>query len=108
MHRRQFLGTVAASTLLGRIARANSFPPDLKITRIVSFDLHTRRAKFVGKNARRGDHGQSSRDRMARLYTNMGVEGVGRCWRDRESLSKLLGTNPFQEFDLAAQHHLPS
>ena len=80
MDRRQFLGTVAASTLLGRIARAESLPADLKITRIVSFDLHTRRSKFVGKNAVGGDHGRHSRDRMARLYTNTGVEAVGRCW----------------------------
>jgi len=91
---------VATSVLLGRIARAESLPPDLKITRIVSFDLHTRRAKFVGKNAVRGDHGQNSRDRMARLYTNMGVEGVGRCWRDKEALAPLLGKNPFRDFDL--------
>ena len=103
MLRRQFLGSVAASALLGRIAQAESFPSDLKITRIVSFDLHTRRAKFVGKNAVRGDHGQSSRDRMARLYTNMGVEGVGRCWKAKEALAPLLGKNPFQEFDLASR-----
>ena len=103
MHRRQFLGSVASSALLGRIARAESLPSDLKITRIVSFDLHTRRAKFVGKNAVRGDHGQNSRDRMARLYTNMGVEGVGRCWKDKQALAPLLGKNPFQDFDLASR-----
>ncbi len=103
MHRRQFLGAVTASALLARVARAEPFPPDLKITRIVSFDLHTRRAKFVGKNAVRGDHGQNSRDRMARLYTNMGLEGVGRCWKDQEALAPLLGTNPFQDFDLASR-----
>ena len=103
MHRRQFLRSVASSALLGRIARAESLPSDLKITRIVSFDLHTRRAKFVGKNAVRGDHGQNSRDRMARLYTNMGVEGVGRCWKDKQALAPLLGKNPFQDFDLASR-----
>lgn len=103
MHRRQFLGTAAASTLLGRLARAESFPPDLKITRIVSFDLHTRRPKFVGKNAVRGDHGQTSRDRMARLYTNVGVEAIGRCWKPKEALAPLLDKNPFQEFDLASR-----
>ena len=53
MHRRQFLGTAAAA-LLGRIARAESLPSDLKVTRIVSFDLHTRRAKFGGKNDKLG------------------------------------------------------
>jgi D-galactarolactone cycloisomerase len=103
MHRRHFLGTVAASAMLGRIARADTFPTDLKITRIVSFDLQTRRAKNVGKNAVRGDHGQSSRDRMVRLYTNTGVEGLGRCWKDKEALAPLLGKNPFQDFDLESR-----
>ncbi|MHC4400705.1 MAG: enolase C-terminal domain-like protein [Planctomycetota bacterium] len=103
MHRRQFLGAVTASALLGRVARAESFPVDLKITRIVSFDLHTRRSKLAGKNAVRGVHGSTSRDRMARLFTNAGVEGLGRCWRDKESLGALLGKNPFQDFDLASR-----
>jgi D-galactarolactone cycloisomerase len=103
MHRRQFLGTMAASALLGRIAQAESLPSDLKITRIVSFDLSTRRSKFVGKNAVRGDHGQDSRDRMVRLYTNMGVEAVGRCWKDKEALAPLLGKNPFQDFDVTSR-----
>jgi len=103
MKRRQFLKAAAASACLGRVARAESLPSDLKITRIVSFDLHTRRSKYVGKNAVRGDHGQNSRDRMARLYTNMGVEGLGRCWKDKEALAPLLGKNPFQQFDLASR-----
>jgi D-galactarolactone cycloisomerase len=103
MNIRRFLETAAVSTLLGRLARAESFPSDLKITRIVSFDLHTRRPKFVGNNAVRGDHGQTSRDRMARLYTNMGVQGIGRCWKDKEALAPLLGQNPFREFDLASR-----
>ncbi len=103
MHRRQFLGAVAASALLGRVARAESLPSDLKITRIVSFDLHTRRSKLAGKNAVRGVHGSTSRDRMARLYTNVGVKALGRCWKDKESLSALLGRNPFQDFDLASR-----
>jgi L-alanine-DL-glutamate epimerase-like enolase superfamily enzyme len=88
---------------LGRLARADTIPTDLKITRIVSFDLQTRRSKNVGKNAVRGDHGQNSRDRMVRLYTNMGVEGLGRCWKDKEALAPLLGKNPFQNFDLASR-----
>jgi len=103
MHRRKFLGAVGAWALLARLVHAQSFPPDLKITRIVSFDLPTRRAKYVGKNAVRGDHGQSSRDRMARFYTNLGVEGLGRCWKGQEAFSQLLGKNPFQDFELASR-----
>jgi L-alanine-DL-glutamate epimerase-like enolase superfamily enzyme len=101
--RRAFTGGLAAVAAGIRFAWADQFPKDLKITRIVSFDLRTRRKKYVGKNARRGDHGQSSRDRMARLYTNVGVEAVGRCWKPKEALAPLLGTNPFKDFDLASR-----
>ena len=104
MHRRQFLGAVVATSLLRRLADAATFPPDLKITRIVSFDLQTRRVKYVGKNAVRGDHGQNSRDRMVRLYTNIGIEGIGRCWKDKEALAPLLGQNPFQSFELSSRN----
>jgi L-alanine-DL-glutamate epimerase-like enolase superfamily enzyme len=40
---------------------------------------------------------------MARLYTNTGVEAVGRCWTSRESLAALLGKNPFRDVDLASR-----
>ena len=103
MQRRHFLEAVAASALLGRVTQAESLPGDLKITRIISFDLHTRRSKLVGNNAVRGVHGSTSRDRMARLFTNVGVEAVGRCWKDKESLGALLGKNPFRDFDLASR-----
>ncbi|MFQ6132825.1 MAG: enolase C-terminal domain-like protein [Armatimonadota bacterium] len=88
---------------MSRVAQAESLPADLRITRIVSFDLRTRRSKYVGKNAVRGDHGAGYKDRMARLYTNMGVEGLGRCWRDEASLAALLGKNPFEGFELASR-----
>jgi len=101
--RRAFTGGLAVAAAGVRFAWADQFPKDLKITRIVSFDLRTRRKKYVGKNSRRGDHGQGSRDRMARLYTNVGVEGVGRCWKPKEALAPLLGTNPFKDFDLASR-----
>jgi len=98
MHRRQFLGAAAAA-LLARVTQAESLPSDLRITRIIGFDLHSRRSKLAGKNAVRDVHGQGALDRMARLYTNLGVEAVGRCWKDKESLAALLGKNPFQDFD---------
>jgi L-alanine-DL-glutamate epimerase-like enolase superfamily enzyme len=103
MRRRAFLGAVTAAPLLGRALRAESFPPDLKITRAVSFDLISRRSKMAGKNARRDVHGNSARDRMVRLYTNVGVHAVARCWRPQESVAKLLGTNPFADFDPASR-----
>ena len=103
MHRRQFLGAVATSALLSRVTRAESLPSNLKITRIVGFDLHSRRSKLAGKNARLDVHGQTARDRMARLYTNVGAQAVGRCWTDKKALASLLGTNPFQDFDVASR-----
>jgi L-alanine-DL-glutamate epimerase-like enolase superfamily enzyme len=103
MDRRQFLTSAIASTLLGRIARAAQFPTNLKVTRIVSFDLHSRRSKLAGKNARRDVHGDGARDRMARLYTNVGVQAVGRCWQNEASLAALLGKNPFRDFDPASR-----
>jgi L-alanine-DL-glutamate epimerase-like enolase superfamily enzyme len=103
LNRREFIGTLTASSLFGRFIPSDAFPDDLKITRIVSFDLSTKRRKFVGKNAKRGDHGQNSRDRMVRLYTNMGVEGLGRCWKPEAALAPLLGQNPFKECELASR-----
>lgn len=98
MRRREFLGALAASaSALAAVAEA--VPPDLKVTRAVGFDLLTRRQKYVGKNAVRGDHGQGGRDRMVRLYTNLGIEAVGRCWRPQADVEQLLGTNPLAEFD---------
>jgi L-alanine-DL-glutamate epimerase-like enolase superfamily enzyme len=103
MDRRRFLQTVAASTLLGRVANAEGIPEDLRITRIISFDLHSRRSKIAGKNARLGVHGSTARDRMVRLYTNVGVEAVARCWKDKETLVQLIGKNPFRDFDLTSR-----
>lgn len=103
MRRREFLGVIAAAPFIGRIAQAEGLPSDLKVTRIISFDLHTRRSKVAGKNARLDVHGSRSRDRMVRLFTNKGVEALGRCWRDRKSLSALLGKNPFEGFDPASR-----
>lgn len=103
MHRREFIQAVTASALMSKAVWAEAVPADLRITRIVSFDLHTRRSKFVGKNAVRGDHGAGYRDRMARLYTNMGVEAVGRCWVEEASLAALLGRNPFDGFEPASR-----
>jgi len=103
MHRRQFIQAVTASALLSQVGQGQSLPEDLKVTRIVSFDLHTRRQKYVGKNAVRGDHGWGYKDRMARLYTNVGVEAVGRCWWHDEDVKGLLGTNPLADFDPASR-----
>ena len=101
MDRREFISVsagLAASGLLPRWTWAGDLPRDLKITRIVGFDLVSKRPKFVGKNARLGDHGDRATDRMVRLFTNAGLEGLGNCRADETALASLLGRNPFDFF----------
>lgn len=94
MKRREFLATMSA--LAGtRWTWASDLPKDLKITRIVGFDLASKRSKFAGKNSHLDDHGDRARDRMVRLFTNAGIEGIGNCRASQESLASLLGKNPF-------------
>ena len=88
MNRRELLslcGGLAASAALWRPVWAADLPRDLKITRIVAFDLVSRRPKVVGKNSQRGDHGDRAMDRMVRLYTSAGLEGLGNCRADEKA-----------------------
>jgi L-alanine-DL-glutamate epimerase-like enolase superfamily enzyme len=95
MKRREFVKLLAAAALAPRLAlAADEAPKDVKIVRIVAFDLPTKRVKFVGKNARLDDHGDHSHDRIVRLITNTGVEGFGVCHRDEKTLRALLDQNP--------------
>ena len=81
---------------MARLSWADDLPRDLKVTRIVGFDLVSRRSKLVGNNSRRGVHGDSATDHMVRMYTNTGLEGLGNCRADRDALSQLLGKNPLE------------
>jgi L-alanine-DL-glutamate epimerase-like enolase superfamily enzyme len=94
MNRRDFNLAVAGS-LLASTVRAADIPSDLRITRIVGFELSPRRAKLAGKNARLDVHGDQGHDRMLRLYTNTGVEGLGNCAASKDDAARLLGTDPF-------------
>ena len=88
MNRREFLattGAIAASSLLPSVGFADEIPADIHITRIVGFDVTSRRPKLVGKNSRLDVHGDSATDSMVRIYTNSGVEGVGNCRRRQPS-----------------------
>lgn len=95
MRRREFLASTVGAALLPARLLAGQLPRDVKITRIVGFDLLTRRPKLVGKNSRLDVHGDRARDRMIRLVTNLGVEGLGNCWQSKQVLASLLGKNPF-------------
>ena len=94
MQRRDFLaatGALAAGGLLRSVSWANDIPRDIRITRIVSFDVTSRRPKMVGKNSRLDVHGDRATDRMVRIYTNAGIEGIGNCRAEQPELASLLG-----------------
>ncbi|MHC4310082.1 MAG: enolase C-terminal domain-like protein, partial [Planctomycetota bacterium] len=99
MRRREFLKAAVSTTLLPLWSWAKEIPSDLKITRIVGFDLVSERSKVAGKNSRLGVHGRKANDRMVRLFTNMGLEGIGNCRTGKKELAQLLGKNPFDFYN---------
>ncbi|MDQ3440268.1 MAG: hypothetical protein M3478_07950 [Planctomycetota bacterium] len=83
--------------------RAADAPRDIRITRIVGFDLRCKRNKVAGKNARLDVHGDSIADSMVRIYTNaQGVEGIGICRASKEKVAGLLGRDPVEFIDAEA------
>jgi L-alanine-DL-glutamate epimerase-like enolase superfamily enzyme len=101
MRRRDFLKAAASTVLLPLSTWAKEVPRNLRITRIVGFDLVSERSKLAGKNSRRDVHGKRATDRMVRLFTNAGLEGIGNCRADQKALGQLLGKNPFDFYQSA-------
>lgn len=101
MRRRDFLQAVAGTIFLPRWTWAKEAQSDLRLTRIVSFDLKSKRPKLIGKNSRLDVHGTWATDRMFRLFTNAGIEGIGNCRANKEQLAQLLGKNPFEFYQAA-------
>ncbi|HJT31021.1 MAG TPA: mandelate racemase/muconate lactonizing enzyme family protein [Pirellulales bacterium] len=97
MNRRNFLVATAA-TLLAKTLQAAEPPKVARITRVVGFNLTSRRNKLAGKNARLDVHGDRGHDRMLRIYTDQGVEGIGNCSSSKEAAAELLGKNPLSFF----------
>jgi L-alanine-DL-glutamate epimerase-like enolase superfamily enzyme len=95
MRRREFLTAVAASALLPRAVRSADLPRDIKVTRVVGFDVVSQRSKVAGKNARLDVHGDKATDRMLRIDTNMDLTGIGNCRADEAAAAQLLGRNAF-------------
>src|SRR4051812_19488970 len=89
MNRRHFLFLAAAA--ISKVSFAADVAPDITISRIIAFDLPTKRTKFVGKNSRLDVHGDSSRDRIVRLIASDGTEGFGCCHADEKVLASCLG-----------------
>ena len=83
MNRREFLASLAATSLLN--SPAESQAPEaidaslarFKITKIVGFTHVGRRPKMVGKNARLDLHGDTNTDHVLRIYTDQGIDGFG-------------------------------
>ncbi len=98
IRRRDFLSSVAASVLLSRAVRAADLPADLKVTRVIGFDVVSQRSKVAGKNSRLDVHGDKATDRMLRIETNMGLVGVGNCRANDKDAAQLLGRNPFDHY----------
>jgi L-alanine-DL-glutamate epimerase-like enolase superfamily enzyme len=106
--RRRFVRTCAASAVAAVTSgtfslRAADVPSDIRITRVVAFDLRCARNKVAGKNARLDVHGDSAVDPMVRIYTSAeGVEGIGICRAKKEKLAELLGRDPVAFLDAEA------
>lgn len=104
MKRRDFLKYCGQTALLSllpscNLSFQNEIPDDIIITRIVSFDLLCLRNKFIGKNSCRDDHGQWIFERMIRMYTNFGMDGIGYCRADKATASRMVGKPIKQYFD---------
>ena len=95
--RRELLAAGGAASLAG-VGWAADGPRDVRITRVTSLKITSRRPKYVGKNARRDDHGEMATDVLLRIRTNAGIEGLGHSWATADQAAKLLGTNPMDYF----------
>src|SRR5262245_3442658 len=97
MRRRDFLAAVGVAAL-ARAVRAENLPRNLRVTRVVGFDLVSQRSKVAGKNARLDVHGDRATDRMLRIHTNSGLEAFGNCRAEKEAAAQLISKDPFASF----------
>lgn len=103
MNRREFLAAAASGLALGKVAWAQDVPRDIRITRVVNFELEMTRPKHVGKNSYRHDHGPKAYDRVLQIHTNAGISGCGTCSTGANECALLLGSNPMDFFDTKAR-----
>lgn len=94
MRRRDFLIAGCLAAARSAWVRADETLPDLKVTRVVGFQLPSQRSKIAGKNARLDVHGDRATDTMLRIYTKQGIEGLGNCRAPQAAAAQLLGKNP--------------
>lgn len=93
-------GIAAGLSVCGRLAAAAR--NELKITRIVAQDAPGRRATPVAPNAYAAYRGYGVVERLIRIQTNHGIEGVTRVINPddaRPKLEQFIGLSPFELFD---------
>jgi L-alanine-DL-glutamate epimerase-like enolase superfamily enzyme len=104
--RRACLESIAAGALATLVARPLAASQQaeadrlrtLRITRITGFRLISPRPKFVGKNARIGDHGPSTSEDILWLETDQGLDGLGIGHISPEAARKIVGLSLDQLF----------
>ena len=50
---------------------------EIRVVGVQGFTHSTRRRKFIGKNARRDDHGSAASEPAVRIFTDSGFQGIG-------------------------------
>lgn len=101
--RRGFLANLAVASCAYACRRARAYADELSdvvVNRVISFEVPTRRQKFVGRNAYREPHGFTSTEQMLRVYGSNGKDGIGWSSVSREQASKLLGRRLAELVDL--------
>lgn len=82
-------------------------PSDIRIERITCVDVVGTSPKMIGKNAVRDDHGSTTTERLVRVFTNTGHDGLGVtrvpvASMEADDIPRALGASPFALVDPAA------
>jgi L-alanine-DL-glutamate epimerase-like enolase superfamily enzyme len=94
MKRRTFLQASTIAPLLSRGRNPLERDEELRAHRIVKvtgFVHRCPRPKFVGKNSHLDDHGDHTSDKVLRIVTNEGVEGIGSGSISEEQARSIVG-----------------
>jgi len=75
-------------------------PDNIAITKIEAAVITGTRPRIIGRNSRRGVHGQIVREPVVRLHTNVGVTGWGWSNAKPEDGRRLVGRRLREVFDL--------
>lgn len=84
--------------------RIPDFPNDVRINRITYVEVTGKSSKMIGKNARLDNHGDTSIERLVRIFTDSGHDGFGVTRASAETIeteeaARALGVNPLALID---------